>query len=90
LQGARFLPIDPCRGFCSHSAYDFLVSEAANGEDWIDVRSRRSRLDTHVGGCGFQSSFWAENVTLRTRGSTVYRLFRQKVPIAGARTSHTT
>jgi hypothetical protein len=68
------------------SAYDFLVSEAANGEDWINVRSRRSRLDTHRG-CGFQSSFWAESVTLRTRGSTVYRLFRQKVAFAGARTS---
>ncbi len=27
-------------------------------------------------------------MTLRTRGSTVYRLFRQKVPFAGARTSH--
>jgi hypothetical protein len=49
---------------------------AADGQDWI-----------LMGGCGFQSSFWAENVTLRTRGSTVYRLFRQKVPIAGARTS---
>ncbi len=49
---------------------------AADGQDWIPI-----------GGCGFQSSFWAENVTLRTRGWTVYRLFRQKVPFAGARTS---
>jgi hypothetical protein len=49
---------------------------AADGQDWIPI-----------GGYGFQSSFWAENVTLRTRGSTVYRLFRQKVPFAGARTS---
>ncbi|CAM6025385.1 unnamed protein product [Sphagnum balticum] len=31
---------------------------AADGQDWIPME-----------GCGFQSSFWAENVTLRTRGS---------------------
>jgi len=37
-------------GVFALSAYYFLVSEAANGEDWINVRSRRSRLDTHRGG----------------------------------------